>query len=919
MGAVIDALVQTAISTVTNLLKETKDYILTAKDDLKQLQRILKIFQKAIKDADRESFYSKECDRELEFELKDVLYDAEDIVEGYRSKIEASKRDQVRKRSLTTALSSYYEDVSFRYQLGNKIKKINERLDKIKKDWDMVDRLKTTPKRGGKDPVHGEHDNLKEATHHIGVQLPIGRENDKKVLVEKLSSNDFCSKTEKGGASIISIVGKGGIGKTTLAKMIFNEVELQFGERRWWVCVSERPNRKDLEQQIVRAVCKSFGENTDCSLTDLCTQLRNELSKEKFLLVLDDVWEVKWWEEEIEGTLMAGAMGSKILITSRKKYVSEGMGAFYMHELQEFSFHESWDLFLKAALREGQTEEDLVMHKINYVGERIVKKCGGLPLVIKIVGCMMRTKNMSRKDWKSIMDSKIWEWKTPAASSSSTEIGGDILPGLMLSYNDLPYYLKSCFVYCCIYPKDYEIERETLIMQWVAHGLIEEGIDVEATANQYIEDLIRRCLIEQIDLKSIKLHHTLHDLALYIGGREYGHASTTKHTRHLSLLGIHDAEAHKHNTLETANKVRTLLADSNSYLQVYIEHLTNFKWLRVLSLRGCQMDELPKSIGYLLLVKYLDLSNSKVRRLPSSIYRLHNLQTLDLNYSKIEELPKEMHKLYNLRYLGLKWTLKLKFIAEGLGKLTNLRALDGFVVCDDNGDTKGCNISELKELNKLEGELSIEGLVKTRKAIDHVGNAQLLKEKHGIISLRLDFGITFGDDEQSDDEQSGASKHSGMLEELEPPFGLERLDIYFYKGKKLPHHMPPLKSLDVLNCDSLEQWPHHMPALEWMMVWACDSLKALVNMPALKSLQVSYCDGLEHLHDMPAVKSLMVRRCDRLKTLADMPALESLWVEFCGSLEQLPHDMPALEWLKVEYCDSLEQLPHESTWMHLIA
>uniref|UniRef100_A0A5K0Y516 NB-ARC domain-containing protein n=1 Tax=Nymphaea colorata TaxID=210225 RepID=A0A5K0Y516_9MAGN len=182
------------------------------------------------------------------------------------------------------------------------------------------------------------------------------------------------------------------------------------------------------------------GENTDCSLTDLCTQLLDKLSKEKILLVLDDVWEVKWWEEELGGTLMASAMERKFLIISRKKYVSEGMGAFYMDELQEFNFHQSWYLFLKEGLREGQTEEVSVMHKIKFDGEGIVKKCGGLPLVIKMVGSMIRTMQMSRENWKSVVDSKTWEWKTPASSSSSTEIGSDILRGLMLSYDDLPYY-----------------------------------------------------------------------------------------------------------------------------------------------------------------------------------------------------------------------------------------------------------------------------------------------------------------------------------------------------------------------------------------------------------------------------------------------------------------------------------------------
>nr|VVW91862.1 unnamed protein product [Nymphaea colorata] len=178
------------------------------------------------------------------------------------------------------------------------------------------------------------------------------------------------------------------------------------------------------------------------------------------------------------------------------------------------------------------------------------------------------------------------------------------------------------------------------------------------------------------------------------------------------------------------------------------------------------MDELPKSIEYLPLVKYLNLSNSKVRRLPSSICRLCNLQILDSNYCKIEELPKEMDKLSNLRYLGMKWTWELKFIAEGLGKLTNLRM------------TKGT-----------------QGLGVTRKATDCARNAQLLKEKHGIISLEFYFRIIggvseqSGTSEQSNDEQCGASERSDALEALEPLLGLECLDIGDYKGKMPAWHL----------------------------------------------------------------------------------------------------------------------------------
>ncbi|XP_031482861.1 putative disease resistance protein RGA3 [Nymphaea colorata] len=376
----------------------------------------------------------------------------------------------------------------------------------------MADVLEITPRDiGSEGPVRGEHDNPRETTHHMGVQPPTGREDDKKVIVEKLWSNDSIqsSKAQKGGISIISIVGKGGIGKTTLAKMVFKEVKEHFGKCRWWVCVSERQNRKVLVRQILREVCKGSRENPYCSM--------------------NDVWELEWWEEEVEGTLMAGAMGSNILITSRKKNVSKGMCASYVHELPEFSFDQSWELFLKEA---SQTEEDLVLHRIRDVGERIVRKCGGLLLVIKTVGSMMRTKKCIQKTGNS--------WRVVRYGN-----------GRCLQLKSVAKFFQ-----------DYKMERERLIWQWLVHELIEEkeGIDVEMTANQYIDDLMNRCLIEKArgygyEGTHLTLHNILHDLALYIDGREYSHASATEHTHHKSLLSVHDdAEGHKPNALETANK-----------------------------------------------------------------------------------------------------------------------------------------------------------------------------------------------------------------------------------------------------------------------------------------------------------------------------------------------------------------------------
>ncbi|KAF3778469.1 putative disease resistance protein [Nymphaea thermarum] len=938
MAIVIDKLAETAISNllgaVTSLLKEKVDLIRNAKDDLKRLNRKLERLQKTLKAADCKPFFSNERDRDLEIELKDIFYDAQDIIEEYQNIVDISKREKDSVTSLNkvrkpwiTLCSCFKEHVSASYQLGNEIKKINQRLDEIENDSKIVDLLNTTPKESsGEGHIGDEHNNPRETTHHISTtQPPIGRGKDKETVKELL----FDVSTENSvlgrhGVSIVSIVGQGGIGKTTLAKMVFNEAEEQFREHRWWLCVSKKPNRMGLLQKIVKEVCKgSERELEGITLSALCTQLQSELLKSKFLLVLDDVWELDWWRGVIEDTLMGGAKESKILITSRNIDVAQGIGA-KIYKLPKMTFKESWSLFLDVALKE---ENELVSHNLKGIGEMIVRKCDGLPLVVQTVGSLMRTKRTVKAVWESIERSEIWEWKMPASSPSS-EIYGSILPGLMLSYDDLPHDLKSCFVYCCIYPKDCEIKKGSLVKQWVAHGLIDQkkGLDMEEIANKYMDDLINRCLLEETEYKKIKLHDILHDLASYIGGKEYSHDSPTEHTRHLSLLGVDDIEAAtQYNALGAANKVRTILL-SASFSSV---EFTNFKWLRVLSLMCCQMNVLPNSIECLSLLKYLDLSMSKVRRLPSSIGKLCNLQTLDLSYSKIEELPEEMGKLCNLRNLGLKGTWCLEFIAEGLGKLTNLRTLHRFSVCDDKGDTRGCNIGELKDLNKLKGKLSIEGLGERRVKVIDAKKAQL-KEKHELIRVKFDFKV------EEEDKLDSASEQRSLLDALEPPHGIERLRICDYEGDRPAWFLDTtnyvelrtlqlrrcpllatvigiksLEQLEVSACPTLCELPS-MPLLKNLWVDGCNMLKTLANMPALESLKLNYCGSLEQVAEMPALRSLWMYGCNMLKTLANIPALESLVVRDCDSLKQVA-EMPALTSLEVGRCNMLQTLANMPT------
>ncbi|CAN6476049.1 unnamed protein product [Victoria cruziana] len=911
MAPVIEALAETIISNlleaVTGLMNEKADATLNAEEDLKILQGTLEHIRMAAQGADRAPFFSSERARDWEAKLKDILYDAEDIIENCRTKVELRRRtkNKVRIKFWIPLCSCFMKHVSTPYQLGNKIKKINKRLEEINRNKGIMDLSKTIAKASGEDPDVGEHGNPQETTQHGGAHICLVTEGHKMKIIDRLLSDDSTHSSvpldTHSGVSIISIIGQAGSGKTTLAKMVFSEVEEQFGERRWWISVSEETNLKNLFRIILNEVFNGSEKFEGVTyFSYLCTQLKSELSKKRFLLVLDDVRELNWWRGLISDIFMGGATGSKILMICRNEDVLLGIKASYMHKLPEFiTFSKSWELFLEKALREDQTEEDLVIHNIRDVGERIVEQCGGLSLVVQKVGSMMHTKGMRRDVWELIANSEIWKWRMHASSSNDH---GDIFPGLMLCYNDLSPKLRSCFLYCSIYPKGYCMEKDELVLQWVAHGLVEEseGTDVEETANEYVDDLLNRGFIEESEYEQLKMHDIMHDFARYISGKEYTHSLTTEGTRHLSLVNVEDSHVVVRNSSRAGNnKLRTLLIDELllfSYHFVKIAEIINFKWLRVLSLKCLEICELPNSIGDLVLLKYLDLSHTNVRKLPSSIGKLCNLQTLNLNYTSLEELPKEMGKLHNLRHLRLKNT-KLTFVAEGLGKLTHLKTLDTFLVCDDKNKTRGCNIRELKDLNKLRGELSIKGLGCTELAIDRAEKAaQLLKEKHGLISLELDFDIS------EDDKPASASEQSSVLEALEPPCRLKEMKICHYKGKIPSWFLEPnysmLQTLELTNCPL---WA------EEMGIDSMETLDARASIPALKSLTVT-SNELKMPINMPVLEELNVVECASLEQVADMPALKMLRLFRVNTLKKLPDCLPSLEELE------LSRIPNWEGW-----
>ncbi|KAJ9678919.1 hypothetical protein PVL29_020966 [Vitis rotundifolia] len=532
----------------------------------------------------------------------------------------------------------------------------------------------------------------RETTHSFVLASDvIGRDKDKEKVLELLMN----SSDDDESISVIPIVGLGGLGKTTLAKLVYNDqwVAGHF-KKRIWVCVSDDFDMKKVIINIIKAIKTTVEggsgigllNHNDLEMEQAQTLLRSTLGNENFFLVLDDMWNEdrrKWIE--LKTFLMNGAKGNKIVVTTRSHLVASIMGTVQAYILEGLSHDDCLSLFLKWAFNEGQEKQHPNLVKI---GNDIVKKCNGVPLAARTLGSLLFSK-FEPRDWLDVRNNEIWKLE---------QNEGDILPALRLSYEQLPSYLKCCFAYCSIFPKDHVFFNESLVCVWSAQGLIKPSKkkqELEDIGNRYIKELLSRSFFQEFEdchfYFKFKMHDLMHDLASFISQTECTFIDCVSPTvsrmvRHVSFS--HDLDEKEIlRVVGELNDIRTIffpIVSETSLGGPFLKAcISKFKCIKMLNLSYANFDTLPNSISNLKHLRFLNLNgNKRIKKLPNSVCKLFHLQTLWLQRCEgFENLPKEFGNLIRigrLESLNLLWVYQcenLEFLLQGTQSLTALRSL----------------------------------------------------------------------------------------------------------------------------------------------------------------------------------------------------------------------------------------------------
>ncbi|XP_074588941.1 disease resistance protein Pik-2-like [Curcuma longa] len=705
-------------------------------------------------------------------EVREVAYDAEDSIDEFECRLRSTGYDELGVKGLFMCCYRCLKSLKARHGVASKLKKLKIEIEEIRKRHDRYSHLNEATSYGTATSL-GMADRYSDPRiigHFVEEAQLVGINQSRDMLIKWVMDKNYLELTT------ISLVGFGGLGKTTLAKTIYDNPIILGGhfQHRAWITVSQNYNIKELLKKIIRQIsvskqqvrdvlgCQDASMNTEHLLnmmddSQLVQTIRGHLRGKRYLLVFDDVWSTEAWEN-LSIALPQGKEGSRVIVTTRIMEVANtscSRNRQFIFKVSALSPVLSWELFCR---RVFEALDYNCPPELENIGREILQKCNGLPLAIVTIGGLLASKlDKNLEEWKDLRDHLGLEKETNDMLSKINQI-------LILSYNDLPYYFKPCFLFLGIFPEDYEIRQKQLMRWWIAEGIVKgiDGFPTEKVIERCFKELVSRSLVQpsEFDENGIVKSYRVHDMMLDVI------ISISRKGNFMMLLN------EQPNILPRCQKIRRLSwHGKNSGLMptdIDLHHLRSFtafgehvplkdyrkqRVLRAIDLEGCRKlnDLHPKSFSKLCLLKYLSLRNTRLSKLPDSIGDLQNLEFLDIRGTNIQELPNTIVKLKKLVHLLAGHYLKEYFVKiwiripvlkvpKGIRRLKKLRMLG--MVCADNVQLLQ-EIGELVDLQKLAISFGIYGQDLARGMLEET--SALLSKLNGSLRSLIILQVANGD------------------------------------------------------------------------------------------------------------------------------------------------------------------------------
>nr|UBY06859.1 NBS-LRR disease resistance protein [Dasypyrum villosum] len=607
-------------------------------------------------------------------EVRELSYDMEDSINDFMQSVDA---EDTKPDGFLEKMKNLLGKIKARHRIGKEIQDLKKQITEVAQRNERYKAREAFSKKKNATIDPRALAIFQHPSELVGIDEP-------KAEVIKLLTEGAST---QGKTKLVSIVGSGGMGKTTLANQVYQDLKGKF-KCQAFLSVSRNPDMINILRTIFSAVSgRRYTDTEEGSIQQLIIKITDFLVAKRYFVVVDDIWDVGTWNV-IKLAFPVTCSGSIIITTTRINDVAESCrstpfsGDIYY--IRPLDMVHSRQLFYTRLFN----SEEKCPKYLKMVSEHILRKCDGLPLAIIAISGLLANIELTEGSWKQVEDS------IGRALQRNPSVEG-MMKILSLSYFELPAYLKSCLLCLGIFPEDSVIKKKSLINRWIAERLIHTEAGYSTTyefGERCFNELINRSLIQPGKtgkygiVKSCRLHDTILDFIIFKSIEENFvtlvrvpslTVGTQSKVRRLSLQAGKQKELIMPRGLVLSH-VRSLDVFG---ISVEIPSMDNFRHLRFLDFSGCKQLENHhlENIGRLFQLRYLSLQGAKeVSKLPEQIRHLRCLEILDLRFTSVCELPASIVNLKRLVHLLIKPNVTLPC---GISKLQALEKLKFVSVC----------------------------------------------------------------------------------------------------------------------------------------------------------------------------------------------------------------------------------------------